>query len=184
MIVKILIGILVILAVFAVIVATRPATFHIERSVVVSAPPALPFARVNDFHRWAEWSPYEKLDPNLKKTYEGPAAGVGATYSWVGDNKVGEGKMTIEKSNEPSVIGIKLQFFKPFAATNVGTFTFAPVADGTKVTWAMDGENSFGGKAAGLFMDMDKLVGTDFEKGLATLKALSEKDGTPAQAEK
>jgi hypothetical protein len=101
-------------------------------------------------------------------------------YAWMGNDKVGEGKMTIEKSNAPSLVGIKLEFFKPFAATNTATFTFAPASEGTKVTWAMDGENNFMGKAFSMFMDMDKMVGGDFEKGLAAMKTLAESAPKPA----
>ena len=174
MISKVLIGLGVVVLVFVLVVATRPAAFHIERSISIAAPPESAFVHVNDFHAWAAWSPYEKLDPGMKKTFAGAPSGQGAVYSWVGSPKVGEGRMTIEKSDAPSVISIKLEFFKPFTATNVATFTFAPDAGGTKVTWAMDGENKFGAKAASLFMDMDRLVGTDFERGLAVLKSLAE----------
>jgi carbon monoxide dehydrogenase subunit G len=180
---KILGGIAVVVVLFVVFVATRPAAFHIERSILVNAPPASAFAQVNDFHAWAAWSPYEKLDPQMTKTFDGAPLGVGAMYAWSGNAKAGEGRMTIVDSNPPSRIGIKLEFTKPFAATNRATFTFVPGADGTKVTWSMDGEYAFMAKAAGLFMDMDKLVGTDFEKGLVSLKALAEANrGTAANA--
>jgi hypothetical protein len=114
------------------------------------------------------------MDPQMKKTFDGASSGVGAVYAWTGNDKVGEGKMTIEKSAAPSLVGIKLEFFKPFAATNTATFTFAPASEGTKVTWAMDGENNFVGKAFSMFMDMDKMVGADFERGLASMKTLAE----------
>jgi hypothetical protein len=162
------------LGVLAIVVATRPAEFHIERSVVVAAPAAVPFAQVNDFHSWPAWSPYEKLDPAMKKTYEGAPSGVGATYAWAGNDQVGEGKMTILTSEAPRKLTVRLEFTKPFAATNTATFTFTPEGSGTKVTWAMDGRNGFLAKGAGMVMDMDKLVGGDFEKGLAALKAVSE----------
>jgi hypothetical protein len=172
---QILLGVAAIVGVLAVIVATRPSAFRIERSTSIAAAPAVPFAYVNDFHRWVEWSPYEKLDPAMKKTYEGAESGKGACYAWEGNDKAGAGRMTIESSDEPGLIVIKLEFTKPFAATNTGTFSFTPQSGGTKVVWAMEGKYDFAGKAAGLFMDLDKLVGSDFERGLASLKALSEK---------
>jgi hypothetical protein len=110
----------------------------------------------------------------MKKTFSGASSGQGSVYSWVGNDKVGEGRMTIEKSDKPSLVSIKLEFLKPFAATNTATFTFAPVAEGTKVTWAMDGNNNFMSKAFQMFMNMDKLIGKDFEQGLASIKAAAE----------
>jgi hypothetical protein len=162
------------IAAFALVVATRPATFHIERSVTVAAPPENAFAMVNDFHNWAGWSPYEKLDPNMKRTFAGAPSGTGAIYGWSGNKEVGEGRMTIEKSDRPSQVLIKLEFIKPFTATNAATFTFAAIPEGTKVTWAMDGNNSFVAKALHMFMDMDKMVGADFERGLAAIKSTVE----------
>jgi uncharacterized protein YndB with AHSA1/START domain len=170
---KILIGVGAIVVLLVSVIATRPSTFHIERSITMAAPPERAFVHVNDFHGWAAWSPYEKLDPQMNRTYQGAASGTGAVYAWAGE-KSGEGKMTIEKSERPSQISIKLEFFKPFAATNTATFTFVPTAEGTTVTWAMDGKNGFVSKAASLVMDMDKLVGGDFERGLAELKVLAE----------
>ncbi|WP_146646356.1 SRPBCC family protein [Labilithrix luteola] len=171
---KVLIGLAVVVALFVVVVATRPAQFHIERSIEIATSPDRPFAQVNDFHAWAAWSPYDKLDPQVTRTFEGPTSGKGAVYGWKGNEKVGEGRMTIEKSTPSSEIGIKLEFTKPFAATNQATFTFAPSASGTKVTWAMDGENNFISKAFALFVDMDKMIGADFEKGLAAMKTVAE----------
>ena len=170
---KILIGVAAVVVVFVVVVATRPAAFHIERSTNMAAPPEIVLAQVNDFHAWSAWSPWEKLDPQLKRSYEGAPAGVGAIYGWTGNDKVGEGRMTIETST-PSLVGIKLEFIKPFAATNTATFTFVPAPDGTKVTWAMDGNNGFMAKAASMFMDMDKMVGDDFARGLAAMKTVAE----------
>ena len=171
---KILIGIAAAVVLFVVVVLTRPASFHIERSTTIAAPAENAFAQVNDFHKWAGWSPWEKLDPQMKKTFDGAPMGVGSVYAWTGNGKVGEGRMTIEKSEKPSLIAIKLEFMKPFAATNASTFTFVPAPGGTKLTWAMDGQHNFVGKAASMFMDMDKMVGGDFEKGLAALKAAAE----------
>ena len=180
MVAKILLGVALVIVVLVVVIATRPPTFHVERSVAVAAPPEAVFAPVNDFHSWPAWSPWEKLDPQMKKTFDGAPAGVGAGYSWIGNNKVGEGRMTIEKSEKPSLIAIKLEFLKPFASTNTVTFTFAPEGQGTRATWAMDGSNNFVGKAFGLFMSMDKMMGSDFDRGLAALKAVAESAPHPS----
>jgi len=179
---KILIIVAVLIVLLLLVIITRPSTFHIERSIAMAAPPENAFAQVNDFHAWPAWSPWEKLDPQMKKTFDGPSAGVGAKYAWTGNDQVGEGRMTIEKSDKPSTVGIRLEFLKPFAATNATTFTFAPTPQGSKVTWAMDGENSFMAKAASLFMDMDKLIGADFEKGLDAMKTAAETAPKPAPA--
>ena len=178
---KILLGALVVIvlivAIFCVVVAMQPSTYHVERSTTINAPAPVVFAQVNDFHKWEAWSPWSKLDPAMKTTYEGPAAGTGAAYSWTGNDQVGEGKMTISESRPSDLIKIKLEFIKPFAATNATNFTFTPQGNQTLVKWSMDGNSNFVGKAAGLFMNMDKMVGTDFEKGLAQMKSLSEGAG-------
>ena len=171
---KILIGVPAALAVLAAVIATRPSEFHVERSITIAAPPEAAFARVDDFHAWTTWSPYEKVDPQMQRSYEGPTSGTGAIYTWAGNDKAGAGRMKIERSDAPSRIDIELQFFKPFECTNTATFTFTPTPEGTKVTWAMDGQNNFVAKAASLVFDMDKLVGGDFEQGLASLKAQAE----------
>jgi hypothetical protein len=178
-VVNILIGLAAVIAIFAIFVATRPSALHVERSTVIAVPPAGAFAQVNDFHAWAAWSPWEKLDPQMKKTYGGPASGTGATYAWDGNNKVGAGRMTIEKSDKPAQISIKLEFLRPFTATNQATFTFSPSPEGTKVTWAMDGKNNWMMKAFHLFMNMDKMLGGDFERGLAAMKAAAEGASKP-----
>ena len=171
---KILIGVAAVIVLLLLVILTRPSTFHVERSITIAAPPENAFAQVNDFRAWPAWSPWEKLDPQMKRSHEGSPAGVGAKYAWVGNDQVGEGRMTIEKSEKPSIVGIKLEFLKPFEATNSTTFTFAPTPQGSKVTWAMDGENGFVAKAMSLFMDMDKMIGADFEKGLASMKGIAE----------
>lgn len=176
---KVLIGVAAVLGILLIVIATRPSTFHIERSTTMSAPPESAFAQVNDFRAWSAWSPWDKLDPGMKRTYEGAPSGAGARYGWTGNDKVGEGRMTIEKSERPSLISIKLEFIKPFASTNQTTFSFAPAGGGTKVTWAMDGHNDFMGKAFSLFMDMDKMVGADFERGLAAMKTAAESAPKP-----
>ena len=171
---NILIGIAVAIVLLVAFVAMRPATFHVERSVTVAAPPERPFAQVDDFHAWPGWSPYEKKDPQMTRTFDGAASGTGSIYAWNGDRNVGEGRMTIVRSDAPSQIVIKLEFLKPFTATNTATFTFSPVPEGTQVTWAMDGNNNFLAKAVHLFMDMDKMVGDDFQRGLVALKSVAE----------
>lgn len=170
---KFLLGILAVVVGFAIVVATRPAAFKIERSLAVHAPPAVVAAQINDFHNWAPWSPWAKLDPTMKTTYEGPASGVGASYSWSGNSKVGQGKMTIKEST-PAATTIDLQFEAPMKAENTTVFAFQPTADGTNVVWTMTGENNFMGKAFAMVMDMDKMVGGDFERGLGGLKTVAE----------
>jgi uncharacterized protein YndB with AHSA1/START domain len=170
----ILIVIAVLVVLFVLVVATRPANFRVERSATMNAPPEEVFAQVNDLHKWEAWNPWGKLDPDMEQTYEGPPFGVGSSYSWVGNKNVGEGRMTIAESRPNDLILIELEFFKPFAATHTTEFTFQPVGESTKVTWAMFGENNFMAKAMGLFMSMDKMIGGMFEKGLADLKAIVE----------
>lgn len=173
---KVVIGLVCVLGVLAIVIATRPDSLHVERSAQIAAPPAVVFEQVNDFRRWSPWSPWEKIDPGMKKTFSGPAAGAGASYHWVGNDEVGEGRMTITESKPPERVLIKLEFLKPFAATNDTTFTFAEGGAGTKVTWAMDGRNNFMMKAYSLFNDMDAMIGKDFDKGLASMKGLAEEE--------
>ena len=175
---KVLIAVPAALAVLATVIATRPSEFHVERSITIAAPPERAFTQVDDFHAWSTWSPYEKLDPQMKRGYEGPSSGAGAIYTWSGNDKAGEGRMKIERSEAPSRIDIELQFQRPFECTNTASFTFTPTPEGTKVTWAMEGQNGFLAKAASLVFDMDKLVGDDFEKGLASLKLEVEEPAT------
>jgi hypothetical protein len=174
MITKILLVLVVLLVVFLVVAALQPDNFRIERSTLVATPPAAPFAQVNDFHRWTAWNPWGKIDPAMKETYEGAPAGVGAVYSWSGNKEVGAGRMTLVDSRPPELIRIKLEFLQPFAATNTAEFTFQPEGNQTRVTWAMFGKKNFISKAMCLFMSMDKMVGGQFEKGLADLKSVSE----------
>jgi hypothetical protein len=174
MLVKILLVIAVLIVVFVVIVALRPTDFRIVRSAIISAPPAVIFAQVNDLHRWEAWSPWEKLDPAMKRTFEGPSASTGAIYKWEGNKKVGAGCMTITESRENELVRFKLDFMKPFECTNITEFIFKTEGNQTVITWSMAGQNTFFAKAFGLVMNMDKLVGSDFEKGLATLKTVSE----------
>ncbi len=174
MLIPILVTFASIIIVFVVIVAARPAEFQITRSATMAAPAATVFAQVNDFHLWQAWSPWAKHDPQMKQTYDGPASGAGAKYAWVGNKKVGEGRMTITESKPGERIVIKLEFLKPFAATNVTEFAFKAEGNQTVVTWTMLGKNNFMAKAFCMFMNMDKMVGGDFEKGLAAMKAVVE----------
>ena len=159
------------LAVFILVVAMRPAAFAIERSREIKASPATIFPLLNDFHAWAQWSPWEKMDPNLQRTFSGKEAGPGAVYDWTGNNKVGTGRMTITESKPNDLVSIRLEFIKPFAATNQAIFTLAPTATGTLVRWRMEGQHGFMGKAFSMLMSMEKMVGPDFERGLANLDA-------------
>ncbi|MBX7097134.1 MAG: SRPBCC family protein [Myxococcaceae bacterium] len=171
---KVLIGLVVLLGGFSAFVTTRPDDYKVERSATMAAPPELVFAQVSDFHNWGAWSPWEKLDPTMKKDYSGADKGVGASYHWVGNDKVGEGRMTITDATASSQVGIKLEFMKPFESTSTTTFTLAPVAEGTKFTWSMAGKNNFVSKAMGVFASMDSMIGKDFESGLANLKGVVE----------
>jgi len=167
---KILIAIAAIVVVFVVVVAMQPSEFRITRMATISAPPPAVFAQVNDFHNWETWSPWAKLDPAAKTTFEGPSAGTGAIFRWAGNDKIGEGSMTITESRPSDLIRIKLEFLKPFAAINTTEFTFKPEGNQTAVTWSMAGKNNFIAKAVCLFMNMDKAVGGQFEKGLVNMK--------------
>ena len=172
---KILLVLAVIVFAFLAFVASQPSHFEITRSVKISAPAKKVFPMVNDFHNWAAWSPWAKMDLAAKNTYEGPESGVGAMFSWVGNNKVGEGKMTIVESRPKDYIQIKLDFLKPMKATNKTEFTFKSESrKETVVTWTMSGENNFIGKAMSLIMNCEKMVGGEFEKGLASIKSISE----------
>ena len=171
---KLLISLAVIVVVFLVVVALQPKEFRVARSTTISAAPSAVFAQVNDFHKWAAWNPWGKIDPAMKKTYEGAQSGVGAIYNWAGNNEVGEGRMTIVESRPSDLIRVKLEFFKPFAGTSTAEFTFKPAGNQTMVTWNMFGENNFMAKAIHLFMNMDKMIGDQFEKGLADMKAVVE----------
>jgi hypothetical protein len=177
MLINILIAIAAIVVVFIIIVATRPADFRVTRTATISAPAAVVFAHVNDFHKWGAWSPWEKLDPELKRTFEGPAAGTGAIYRWTGNSKVGEGRMTIMESRPSELIRIRLEFLKPFMATNTAEFAIKPQGNQTVVTWSMFGKNNFMAKAFHMFVDFDKMVGGDFEKGLGGMKSVAEAVG-------
>lgn len=169
---KILAAVAAALVGLVLVIALQPKTYKVTRSAVIPAPPAEVFAQVNDFHAWEAWSPWAKLDPAVKNTFEGAPSGAGAVFKWAGNDKVGEGRMTLTESRPAERIRIRLEFIKPFASACDTGFDFAPAAGGTTVTWTMSGENDFLSKAMCLFMGgMDKLVGPDFERGLANLKA-------------
>ena len=178
MIKKVILGILAVILIviigFCAIVAMQPADYKVTRSTTVNAPPEKVFEQVNDFHKWDAWSPWAKLDPAMKTTFSGPDSGQGASYSWVGSDQVGEGKMTIAESHPSAHIKIDLEFIKPWQAKNVTEFMFKPSGDKTDVTWTMNGSNNFAGKAFGMFMNMDRMIGGDFDRGLAQLKTVAE----------
>ena len=180
---RVLLGLLILIVGFLVFVASRPSAYHVERSATIAAPGDVVFAKIDDFHQWEAWSPWEHLDPNMKRTFEGSASGVGSIYSWTGNDKVGEGRMTITESSPNDKVGIKLEFIKPWQQTCTASFALAPEGAGTKVTWSMDGNHNFVSKAMCVFMDMDKMIGGDFEKGLAGMKQVAEAAGQPAAAD-
>jgi hypothetical protein len=173
MVKKIAIAVLVLLAGFLAFAATRPDTFRVQRSTSIKAPPEKISALIQDFHNWTSWSPWEKLDPALKRTYSGAASGTGAVYEWEGNQKAGQGRMEITEAS-PTRTTIKLDFLKPFEAHNTVDFALEPVGESTNVTWVMDGTNSYLGKVMSVFFNMDRMVGKDFETGLANLKAAAE----------
>jgi hypothetical protein len=173
---KKLLSILVVaLAILVVVVATRPSAYHVERSVQIDAPVAIVFGMVHDLKTWGAWSPWDKRDPEMHKTFTPTTSGVGASYAWEGNKKVGKGKMTITDEQAPERLVERLEFIEPFQSVAETSFTFKPDgADGARATWALDGNNNFVGKAFGLIMNMDRLIGRDFEDGLANLKRVSE----------
>lgn len=166
-------GFILVVAVLAFI-GTRPERFRVERSAQISAPADVVFAMINDFHQWGRWSPWEKVDPDMKRTFEGPSAGPGAVYAWAGNAEVGEGRMTILESEPGELVSIELEFFEPFAATNEARFELAASEAETRVSWSMEGRNGFVGKAISVFMDMDAMVGKQFERGLADLDSAAQ----------
>lgn len=179
---RVFLAIAAVVASFCVYVALQPSTFRIERSAIVVAPAAAVFAEVNDFHKWEAWSPWAKLDPAAKTTFEGPPAGEGAVFRWAGNDEVGEGSMTVLESKPDERIKIRVDFVQPWAGTNTADFTFKPDGPRTIVTWAMSGEQGFLEKAVCVFMNPDKMVGGQFEKGLASLKTIAEGKAAPDAA--
>jgi uncharacterized protein YndB with AHSA1/START domain len=183
---KILLGagatIAVAMVAFVIVVAMQPSDFRVERSAMMKASPERVFAQVNDFHQWEAWSPWAKLDPDAKNTFEGPSSGEGAVFRWAGNDDVGEGSMTITESQPLERVRIRLDFLKPMEDTANVELTFQPEGEQTKVTWAMFGQNNFVGRAFCLFMDMDAMIGSDFEKGLAGIKSIVEVDDKANQS--
>jgi uncharacterized protein YndB with AHSA1/START domain len=168
--------VLVVVALIAIVLIAalaRPNTFRIERSTTIAAPPEKIVALIDDFHAWDQWSPWEKIDPTMTRTFEGPERGVGAIYGWAGNGKAGAGRMEILEDT-PARVLIKLGFIKPFEAHNTAIFTLESQGDATRVVWAMEGAQPFIAKLMGLVFNMEKMVGPDFEKGLASLKASAE----------
>lgn len=179
MLVKVLLGLVAFLAVFLVVVATRPSAYHVERQLEVAAPVERVFETLNDLHRFASvfvlfGSPLDQQDPNMKKTFAGAASGMGQSFAWQGGKEAGKGSMTIVESVPNERVAIKLEFVEPMKSTANCTLTLAGTANGTRVSWAMDGNHIFIGKAMSLFMDMDKMLGGDLEQGLARLKSSTE----------
>ena len=172
---KIIIVLAVIIVMFVVIVAMRPDAFRVTRTATIPGPAAVVFEHVNDLHKWEAWSPWARLDPAAKTSYEGQPAGVGAVFHWDGNNDVGAGSMKITESRPNELIRFDLEFVKPFKGNNTAEFTFKSEGDQTVVTWSMAGKYNFITKAIGLFMDCDKMVGGQFEQGLANLRSVVEK---------
>jgi carbon monoxide dehydrogenase subunit G len=175
MIKKTIAGVVVVLAGILLFALTKPDTFHVQRTVAIKAPPEKIFVLVNDFRRWGAWSPWEKMDPAMKKSFGGAASGKGAVYQWEGNDDVGKGRMEIVDSSPPAKITINLDFSSPFEAHNTVMFTLAPAGDSTEVTWAMRGPSPYLMKVMQVFASMDSMVGKDFEAGLANLKAAAER---------
>lgn len=171
------IAIAALLAVVLGLAAVQPDTFRVQRTATIQAPPEKIAALIDDFHNWRSWSPYEKLDPAMSRTYSGAANGEGAVYAWHSEEKAGAGRMEIMDAS-PRHVTIQLDFVKPFETHNIAEFTLEPRGDSTQVTWAMRGPNPYVAKVMGVFLSMDDIVGKDFEAGLANLKAVAESKAT------
>ena len=172
---KLIALIAVALGVVMVLATRQPDSFAVQRSTTIQSSPEKVFGLVQDFHEWAKWSPWEALDPEMKRSFEGPATGVGSKYGWEGNSDVGKGSMEIVEATAPTHLGIKLSFIEPFEQVSDVKFELAPEGDSTKVTWSMAGANNFLSKIMCVFMNMDTMIGGDYEKGLANLKAVAEK---------
>ncbi len=171
---KILIALAAIILIFVGRGRLQPSEFHVERTTTIAAPQSGVFAQVNDFHKWESWSPWAKLDPNAKVAFEGPPSGEGTVMTWSGNDKVGEGKMTLVESRPDDLVKIKVDFVKPFEGSSTSQFTFKPDGDRTAVTWTMDARHNFLEKAFCLIMNGKKMIGDDMEKGLAQMKSVAE----------
>jgi uncharacterized protein YndB with AHSA1/START domain len=172
-----IIGIIIVVAIAAILIfaAMQPNSFRVQRSTTIKAPPEKIFAAINDFHRWEAWSPWEKIDPAVKRSYSGTDNGKGAMYAWEGNKDIGQGRMEIIESTPSSKLLVKIEFIKPFAAINTVEFNLAQNGENTTVTQAMYGPSPFISKLMGLFFSMDKMVGDKYDEGLATLKTIAEK---------
>jgi len=175
MLTYLLIGLAVVIALILILAAFKPDTVHYARSAVINAPPERILAQVVDFRKWTHWSPWEQLDPDMKREHSGAASGIGAKYHWSGNKKAGEGRMEII-GVAPDSVTIDLHFIKPWEAKCTTLFKTTPEAQGTRLNWVMDGPNTYMGKVFSLFVNMDKMIGRDFEKGLAALKAEAERN--------
>ena len=175
MIKKILIVAALAVAAILIFAATKPDTFSVQRAISIKAPPEKIFPLLNDFHSWGLWSPYEKLDPAMQRTFSDPASGVGAVYQWESNGEGGVGSMEIIRVTPPTLLALNLNFVKPFATRNFVEFTLQPSGDTTTVTWTMRGPLPYVAKLMQVFFNMDKMVGKDFETGLADLKTVAEK---------
>jgi uncharacterized protein YndB with AHSA1/START domain len=167
--------VVVLVAAVFIVAASKPDDFRVERSTNIKAAPSKIFPLISDFHQWALWSPWETIDPTMKRSFSGSSGGVGAAYAWTGDGKAGVGRMEIVEANAPEKIRIKLDFIKPFEAHNGAQYTLTPDAGGTRVTWVMDGRRPYIAKLMSIFFNMDRMIGKEFETGLANMKALAEK---------
>ncbi|WP_454907714.1 SRPBCC family protein [Variovorax gossypii] len=163
------------IAALLIFAATRPDTFRVERTARIDAPAEKIFPLIDDFHRWGTWSPYEKLDPDMQRSFGGSASGKGATYAWESKGKAGAGRMEITESTPSSKIAINLDFTRPMEGHNVAEFTLQPQGNATQVTWSMHGPSPYVAKLMGIFFNMDQMIGKDFETGLANLKTATEK---------
>lgn len=167
--------VVVLLAAFLGFAAIQPDTFRVQRSTTIKSPPEKIFGLINDFHKWVSWSPYEKRDPAMKRTYSGAEAGKGAQYAWEGNDQIGTGHMEITDASPPSKVIIKLDFIKPFEGHNTAEFSLEPQGDSTNVTWAMYGPNTYFSKIMHILINIDSMCGNDFAAGLANLKTITEK---------
>lgn len=180
---KSLLVLVALVLVLVAVIASRPSSYRVERSIEIAAEPALIYGIVSDFNRFNEWSPWGKRDPNLNVTVEGEPGSVGMSYAWNGNSDVGSGRMTFTAVQANASLDVALEFVEPFASVAKTSFAMAPSADGTRFTWSMTGENNFVSKAFSLFMDMDAMIGADFENGLAALKTVVEADARRAAEE-
>jgi hypothetical protein len=184
MLTYILLGLLALVVLLLIVVALQPGSFRIERTAKISSAPGEVFALVNDFRKWQAWSPWENIDPKLERKYSGAAAGTGAVYDWSGNGEVGQGQMSIVESRPDELIGIRLEFFKPFKGVNTTEFTFVPVGHRqTQVTWSMHGPKNFLAKALHMVLSMEKMIGGQYEKGLANLESVVTGQRSPSSPE-